>query len=67
MQTQAKAIRNATTVGAGSPAKSETKFPHSSKAITKRPSIFYLSMMKEVEKIANPVRFRGLKQFYNMV
>ena len=66
MKTQAQAISTTTSVEAGTPPQSESQFPHSGKSATQQPSVSYHSMKKEVGKIADPVSFKGLKQFYNL-
>lgn len=70
MKTQVKSINHVAeeknVAVAGTPGQQEMKYPHASNVVAKQPSISYLSMMKEVEKIADPASFKEIKEFYNM-
>ncbi len=42
------------------------KIPHPSTMRSKEKQVNYSSMQKEIQKIADPISFEGLKMFYNV-
>ena len=66
MKTQSKSSNVASVVKAGVPKTPEMKNPHAGTSQNHQPSADYSSMWEAIQKIAHPVPFKGLKQFFNM-